>query len=78
MTYLAICRSHKAELDGPIGQLPELVDVLLKGLIGEEVVPLASLKHDPDVPVAVLEAVAVPAAFCVIQVWVKLQPILVP
>ena len=44
--------------------VPELLDMLLKGLIGEEVVPLASLKHDPDVPVAVLEAVAMPAAFC--------------
>ena len=76
--YLAISRCPKAELDGPIGQLPELVDVLLKGLIGEEVVPLAPLGHDSDVPVAILEAVAVPAAFCVIQVGVKLQPILVP
>ena len=53
--------------------------MLLEGLVGEEVVPLAPLEDDPDVPVAVLEAAAVPAApGVVVQVRVKLQPLLVP
>ena len=78
MGNLAICRAPEAELDGPICQLHELVDMLLKGLIREEVVPLAPLKHDSNVSVAVLKAVAVPTAFCVIHVGVKLQSSLVP
>ena len=52
--------------------------MLFEGLVGEEVVPLAPLKDDPDVPVAVLEPVAVPAAPGVVQVRVELQPLLVP
>ena len=52
--------------------------MLVEGLVGEEVVPLAPLEDDPDVPVAVLEAVAVPAAPGVVQVRVQLQPRLVP
>ena len=54
-------RAPETELDAPVGQLAELVDVLFEGLVGEEVVPLAPFEHDPDVPVAVLEPVAVPA-----------------
>ena len=72
-------RAPETELDAPVGQLAELVDVLLEGLVGEEVIPLASLEDDPDVPVAVLEAAAVPAApGVVVQVRVELQPLLVP
>ena len=59
--YSIVRRLPEPQLDGPVCQLPELVDVLVQCLVGEEVVPLAPLEHDPDVPVAVLEPAAVPA-----------------
>ena len=51
--YLSVRRVSETELDAPVGQLAELLDVLVQGLVGEEVVPLAPLEHDPDVPVRV-------------------------
>ena len=49
--YLSVRRVSETELDAPVGQLSELLDVLVQGLVGEEVVPLAPLEHDPDIPV---------------------------
>ena len=49
--HLAVRRVSETQLDAPVGQLSELLDVLVQGLVGEEVVPLAPLEHDPDIPV---------------------------
>ena len=54
------------KFDCVVCELVELVKVFGKVLVREKVPPLASLKHDVDVAVAVLEAFPVPALLAVV------------
>ena len=54
------------KFDCVVCKLVELVKVFGKVLVREKVPPLASLKHDVDVAVAVLEAFPVPALLPVV------------
>ena len=54
------------KFDCVVCELVELVKVFGKVLVREKVPPLASLKHDVDVAVAVLEAFPMPALLAVV------------
>ena len=54
------------KFDCVVCELVELVKVFGKVLVREKVPPLASLKHDVDVAVAVLEAFPMPALIAVV------------